>query len=203
MEERRRFYRINDELSLSYRVIQASNAKQEMLKVRQQRQEFTDMRNTLHCLDARLDTLTDKIAKDHPLMAEIVTLMNRKLALYEHMLSIPDNDNNAMAPARQVNLSASGIAFTAETPIKEGTYIKLEMITYPDSHYIPAVGRVVSCRAENEGSSAGYNIAANFEAISQEDQDKIIYHIFRKQSAELRQQRQETSTLKKNSASEA
>ena len=192
MQERRRFYRIDDELSLNYRVVQSAGIEQDISKAKQNYTELVDLKNALHCIDARMDVISTRLEKEHPLLAELITLMNKKFAIHEKMLGTPDNDDHKLTPARQVNLSASGVAFSAETPLKEGSYIKMEMVLYPDHHYISAFAKVVSCRQGKEGKASGYNIAVDFEGLSEGDEEKIINHIFKKQAEELKQKREKS-----------
>ncbi len=189
MQERRQFYRINDMVSLNYKVVLADNAEQEIDNAKHGYSELTDLRNALLCVDSRLDDITEQLSKDYPLIAEMVTLINKKIALYERMLGNDDYKDHILSPAREVNLSANGVAFEAETSIPEGTALKLELVTYPEHHYIPVYARVVSCKQNSNGSSSNYMIAVEFEAISEKDQERIINHIFKKQAGELKRQR--------------
>lgn len=190
MQERRRFYRIDDELSLQYKVVQGSGTDEEINKARRNYGELVDLRNSLHCVDARMDLICSRLEKDNPALVELVGLINKKIAIYEKLLSSTEFDSDVVSPAREVNLSASGVAFNAETPLKQGTLIKLEMVLYPEHHYIPVFAKVVSCKAHKNNKKSGFNIAVDFDGISEEDQEKIINHIFKKQADELRQRRQ-------------
>ena len=90
---------------------------------------------------------------------------------------------------REVNLSASGVAFSSETALTEGTHLKLEMVTYPEHNYIPVYARVVSCRQNQESNSSDYTVAVEFEAISERDQERLMNHVLKKQAEVLKKQR--------------
>jgi c-di-GMP-binding flagellar brake protein YcgR len=185
-QERRQFYRINDKVSLNYRVVHATDIEQEIAKTSRRQRELSELRNAVHAIDARVEVLNMKLSQDNPLIAETLNLFHRKIALHERMLGIDDYDDKVFSQAREVNLSASGIAFGAETPLNEGTYLKMELVTYPEHQYIPVFARVVMCKQRQGASTAGYHIAVEFEGISDEDEQRIINHIFKIQAQEIK-----------------
>ena len=185
-EDRRRFYRIQDKVSLSYRVVQSADIEQEISKTNRRQRELSELRNAVHAIDARLEVITMKLAQDNPLIAETLNLFHRKIALHERMLGIDDYDDKVFSQAREINLSASGAAFNAETPLSKGIYLKMELVTYPEHHYIPVYAQVVQCNQLQEDSLAGYHIAVEFKGISDEDEERIINHIFKIQAQEIK-----------------
>ena len=192
MDDRRQFYRIDDVISLNYKVVQADDAEQGINKANQGISEHADLRNAVYVIDAKLDSISDQLAKDFPLISELVTLINKKIALHERMMGFDEQQvDHTFSNAREVNLSASGVAFETETPITEGTHLKLEMVTYPEHQYIPLYARVVACAKNKEGNPSGYHVAVEFEAISEKDQERIMHHILAKQAEDLKRARQE------------
>ena len=188
-QERRRFYRIDDKVSLNYRVVQATDIEQEIAKTGRRQRQLSELRNAVHALDARLEVLNMKLAQDNPLIAETLNLFHRKIALHERMLGIDDYDDKVFSQAKEINLSAGGIAFEAETPLNEGTYLKMELVTYPEHQYIPVYAHVVLCKQLRDGNASGYHIAVEFKGISSEDEERIINHIFKLQAREIKQQK--------------
>lgn len=190
MEERRQYFRIDDRISLSYRVVQTGDAEEEINRARQGYAELAELRSSLFVIDARMDDICNELKRDFPLIAELVTLVNRKIAVHEKLIGLDDYDENVMSPARDVNLSANGVAFEAETPMVEGSHLKIEMVTYPEHYYIPVYARVVSCRKSNEDKASGYTIAVEYEAISEKDREHIMHHVFAKQAGDIKKQRE-------------
>lgn len=197
-QDRRRFYRINDKVSLNYRVVQATDIEQEIAKTSMRQRELAELRNSVHAIDARLEVLNMKLAQDHPLIAETLNLFHRKIALHERMLGIDDYDDKVFSQAKEINLSASGIAFDAETPLNEGTNLKMELVTYPEHQYIPVYARVVLCKPLQDGNASGYHIAAEFKGISNEDEERIINHIFKVQAQEIMREKRAEDTKNQN-----
>jgi len=167
--------------------------EQQILKAKHGYSDLGDLRNALFCIDARLDTIGNQLAKEFPLISEMLTLINKKIALHERIMGFDEDEDedNIFTMVREVNLSASGVAFSSETALTEGTHLKLEMVTYPEHNYIPVYARVVSCRQNQEGNSSDYTVAVEFEAISERDQERLMNHVLKKQAEGLKQQRQE------------
>ncbi len=188
-QERRRFYRINDKVSLNYRVIQPGDLQKELDRTSRKQKELAELRNAALAIDARLDVINSQLQNDNPVLAEILALFQRKMALHEAMLGVDDYDESAFSQAREINLSASGLAFDAETPLKEGTSLKLELVTYPEHHYISVFASVVNCQALKNDRASGYRVAVDFRSISDEDEEKIVHHIFKKQAEEIKKVR--------------
>lgn len=191
MQERREYFRIDDTVSLKYRVIQTQDAEDEMHKARQGYAQLAELKSALACIDARLDDIQTQLHQTNPLVADMLDILNKKIAIHEKLLGFEEYNDNVLSPAQHVNISGSGVAFEAQTPINEGTYLKLEMITYPEQTFIPAYATVVFCKKSDKTSAAGYRIAVKYSVITDEDRERLVNHIFRKQSDQLRQQRQE------------
>ncbi|MFQ5661379.1 MAG: PilZ domain-containing protein [Gammaproteobacteria bacterium] len=192
MKDRRQFYRIDDMISLNYKVVRPSDAKGEIEKPRLGYTELADLRNALYCIDARLDDISNQLSKDNPLIAELATLINKKIVLHARMTGFhaDEDDEQNLSPACKVNLSANGVAFETEAPLPDGAALRLELVTYPEVHYIPVYARVVSCRKNEEPGQTGYTIAVEFEAMSEKDRERIIHHVFSRQAQELRGERE-------------
>ena len=189
--ERRRFYRINDKVSLSYRLVQSNLIEQEISKSNRRQRELSELRNAVHALDARFEVINMQLSQDNPLIAEALNLFHRKIALHERMLGVDDYDDKVFSQAKEINLSASGIAFEAETPLSKGTYLKMELVTYPEHHYIPVFGCVVQCNQLQDDSAGGYYVSVEFKGISSEDEERIVNHIFKLQAQEIKREKLE------------
>lgn len=188
-QDRRRYYRIEDRVSLSYRVIQPADMEMEISRVSRKQKELSELRNAALAIDARLDVINRQLKHENPLVAEALVLFQRKIALHESMLGMNDIDEASFSPAREINLSANGVAFDAETKLYRDTCLKIEMVLYPENHYISLFARVVQCHQIEDDSLSGFRIAVEFTAISDEDEERIVNHIFKLQAAGLRKRK--------------
>lgn len=190
MKERRQFYRIDDRVSLSYKLIPDKDIEQELFNAQRGYIELTDIKNSLSCIETRLEDISYQLSNDYPLISEMIMLVNKKISLHEQMMGFYHSDENRLKPATDVNLSANGVAFETKTPLSESTHLRLEMVIYPESHYIPIYGHVVSCKQISENPQDGYKMAVEFDAISDKDREKIIQHVLSKQADEIKNHRE-------------
>ena len=189
MKERREFYRIDDKVALNYRIIPEHEVQAELENSHNGIMTLRELRNAVYCIDARLDDITNLLSRDHPLLSETIVLLNKKIALHERMMGFSENDKFDFNPAMEINLSASGAAFAVESAMDKGTYLKIEMVLYPENYYILLYARVLSCNKDKEREQNRYRIAVEFEVISEKDQEKIMQHILSKQANDIKQQR--------------
>jgi len=198
MKERRQYFRIDDTVQLKYRVIQDVDIEAEIRHSHYEQNNLTELRNAYNVIDTRLLVLMEKLHKKIPLIAETLSLINKKLSLMERMISHKEDLDESMYPVHEVNLSANGMAFDTHTPIAENTNLKIELVLYPECHYIPLYAKVVDCRKKIEDSLHRFVIATEFVGICNEDQDKIIQHILKKQMNDLKHNHEEQSPMEED-----
>lgn len=191
MSERRRYYRINDTVAIRYQVLDGQNFKQELHQATIGYVKQSDLRNASYCIDARLEAIARNLDKDNPLVAEALTLINRKFAITELMHHASKPESVMQWPEQEVSISGSGIAFVAESELMDDTPLKMEIILYPVNHFISVLGRVVGCRKNEDGE--GYIVSVDFEGISEEDRERLIQHILKKQMENIREQKNNTN----------
>ena len=182
--ERRRFFRINDDIFLEYDLLdenEYNNAQEELDAIKHSAfsmsAEFATLNNEFH-------PLLNNIKQNTPDIAQYLELLNQKIdALSQHLLEsqIPAEDNKVSA-----NLSASGIAFRSKKPINKGQGLRLRIVLFPEKVGIMVFGRVMHCDNEKDPHSE-HLITVDFEHIRYEDQELMIKHNINKQILELRQ----------------
>jgi len=193
--ERRRFFRIDDEVGLEYDLIsedEYQNAPQELEQIKQ----------SAFSLSAEFATLNNEynptlngIRNTHPEIAQYLELLNNKIdAISTHFLEeeIDDLEENTC----MVNLSASGIAFKCEQIFADNQPLKLRIILLPEKVGVFIYGRVQEKLRSAEQKKQGI-VCVDFEHIRYDDQELMIKHNLNKQMQLLRQ-RNEDELDKKN-----
>jgi c-di-GMP-binding flagellar brake protein YcgR len=81
----------------------------------------------------------------------------------------------------QINdLSGSGIRMISQTAMSEGWYLRLTFnIPGEQPFYIETLARVI--RSGSQDRNGYFESACQFEAICEEDQDRVIAYVFRRQ----------------------
>jgi len=122
-------------------------------------------------------------------VASYLEALNAKLDMLMQILATSDDDLGD-GPTHDVNLSASGISFTAEEPAAVDTHIELKMLLFPSYTCILAFGTVVHCGPAEDGRPSGrYSIGVDFNHLREEDRDLIARHVTLRQSSMLREAR--------------
>lgn len=188
MSERRQYFRINDMVSLQYSVIDQEAYDNEIVNLDNNQHAMLNMLNTLNVLDSKLLLLVEQLRTENPTIAEAMNTLNKKVLIMGNMMSNTDNDAYAINEIIEVNISANGIAFYANKPLEIDTLLKLELVLMPEYHYCVVYGRVL--KQDNEDNENPFNVSIEFEGISEADKEKIIQHVMKKQSEQLRSQKE-------------
>ena len=147
------------------------------------------MLNTLNVLDSKLLLLMENLKQENPTMAAAISILNKKVMVMGSMMSQASNDGYQVNHLEQVNLSANGIAFSTTEKLESDSLLKLELVLVPEYHYSVIYGRVLNSE-NNEDNNSIYRTSVEFEGINDQDKEKIIQHVMKKQSDDLREQRQ-------------
>ena len=187
MKERRRYFRINDTVQLKHQIIHEESIDAEIQQNLYHQNRLVELRKSYTIIDTHLLVLLEKLKSETPLLAEALSLINKKTLLLEQITSIQGEYDESMYPMQQVNLSASGIAFGTYEPLAQNTRLKIELILYPECYYIVLYAQVVNCKETVADSAVPYPfiIAAEFVQIGEEGRDKIIQHVLKKQAEDL------------------
>ncbi len=177
-DERRRFFRIDDEAEISFKVI--CNEEYQAWTSNQQ-----DEKNEgLAKLDTELSMTLANLKSQHPQLGKICELLNQKinLAMRSHSNTHGFMDDGELKP---INLSACGIAFETDESISKNENILLQLKLKPSNVAIVTTGKVISSSTSN-----GKNIVrVDFEKLADNNQDLLMQHLFQVQSRNLKKQR--------------
>lgn len=185
--ERRRFFRIDDQMTLFCREI----APEEVPESNDLHQEITDVFSltaALDCLTQEASSLLRKIERKYSNIADYLKIFDKKLDLVARAMLIRD-ERLAEQPTNSVNISASGMAFDWENPIEKGTTVELKMVLIPSLIAVVTYGNVVYCKQIKSGSEQPqYHIAVDFLADREQDREVLIRHVVKRQMQQIRQQ---------------
>jgi len=192
--DRREYYRVQDMALVKYRVIQEDMLEVERRNVHLNRVKVEDVRAALFGLETQLQEIFEKIRRTDPALGEALGLMNRKISLLERVVSREsapsDRDGDLPHEPKEIDLSGGGMAITAESPLAAGAHLAIDLVLLPDKDPMRIFGKVVDGRKNDSGH---YVISIAFEEIREEDQDRLVQHVLRRQSRELRSARQESA----------
>jgi hypothetical protein len=187
--ERRRYFRIDDEIVLSYQPVPAGQVP-EQHAFREQEPDVFSLASHLELLSAESASLLRRIERDDPALGDYLRFLEQKIDLIARAL-LTNEEEFRLSPAQRVNLSAAGLSFLCADEFGAGAVLELKLILPPALIGIRAFGRVVYCRYRG-GDAPSYQIGVDFIGLRDQDRDLLIRHITKKQSQQLREHRQDT-----------
>ncbi|MCF7202274.1 PilZ domain-containing protein [Pseudomonas oligotrophica] len=175
-EERREYYRIEDRVALEILPAEAHGNNEPPALPRQ----FSLLAD-LHLLDFESQHLLRQIAEHNRTLASYLKVQNKRMdllgqALVQGLLA-------GMGPERSVTLSEGGVSFVHDRALAEGTQVLLKMVLLPQGLGLLLPARIGRCDPQAGG---GYEVATEFEALTEAQRQLLARHILQKQALERR-----------------
>lgn len=180
--EKRRFFRIDDAISLSYQLIDETKAKEGLKSTIPN--EYS-LAATLDVLSQEALRIVQGLEKQNDPLLELYKVLDAKINALAQTLMFTSS-NIDMQSCQEVNLSASGLAFQQLNPLELGQNLVLEMYLPSTLALIRVYGKVVKCEPLQNGQ---YSICVDYTDIKEADQELLIKHVVRKQWQQLQEKR--------------
>lgn len=178
-DDRRRFFRIDDHIGVSYRVVDESELIGQTQPPRQ-----SDIFSLLNDLDKTITQELSELQLRDPKMAVLLDAFDRKLSALVNQLEIDNYLVQRIAhKVRQVNISACGMGLQIEEPLKEGDLVMIDLVLIPGNVNIFTYGRIISSESVNDKETY---VRMDFFGMSPTDQELLIQHIVRRQGYLIR-----------------
>jgi len=181
-QERRGFFRIDDNVALSYRLVPPGTTSRENSPLRVDEGELLSLGNELERMREVSRILLRHVEKDLPDVARYLAHLESKIDLLAQHI-VMDSDELFVKSTQAVNISGSGIAFTADESLNVGDFIELRFVLMPSLANIKTHSKVVSCQPDN----GKFSVAVEFEYLSDDDRDLLIRHVVKKQMNDIRE----------------
>jgi hypothetical protein len=189
-DERREFYRIDDSIQVSCRVIKDHELPTSIDQQLQAGDRFTVM-TRLQEISQHLSASLHRIEQRDLDIADYLKALDEKVNLLGRSF-LTEERELLEKPSQVVNLSAGGLAMDVTQRIEVGSLVELKMLLLPSYTGVLAYGEVVATEAAHqEDPQYPYHIRVNFTLIRGTDQDALIRHITRRQSEMLRLRREQ------------
>ncbi len=191
-EERRRFFRINDLIHLSYRVVAAQDLPETLEQLEHSVADSFSVIPNLNALSQQMAPCLHKIEQSDPDVANYLRSIDQKIEMLGRAISAKDSGITDQ-PARSVNLSAGGLAVRAAEAVAEGATLEIKMLLLPSFTGILTYGSVVACEPMDGDEEYGYCLRVDFSHMRDVDRDALIRHLLRRQADSLRKRREDKS----------
>jgi len=187
--ERRRFFRINDVVGLSYQPVTPAMTQQATAREAENLQiSGIDLWRSV---DRELLAALESLWKTNEVVAQALGLLNRKLDILAAENRVDSAAELSPAQPQQVNISACGIAFEGPESFSVGQTLALDIVLKPASKPIKLTGRVVECEKLEDAEGFRYLLRIDFNPIATDLHEQLIQHIVQRQSSQLGKQRVE------------
>lgn len=181
--EKRRFFRINDNISLSYELLDPDTAKRGLNSSVGRLDNQYSLAATLDVLAQESTRIMQRLDQQGSEMLELYKILDAKMnALAQVVMFVGSSVDRQTS--RQVNLSATGLAFQQAESLALDQYLAIEMYLPTTLALIKVYAKVVNCQTLANGQ---YSISVDYTHIQEEDRELLIKHVVRKQWQQLRE----------------
>ncbi|MGB1111079.1 MAG: PilZ domain-containing protein, partial [Gammaproteobacteria bacterium] len=131
-----------------------------------------------------------------PFAGRYFKTIERRLDILADELFSQAVDSGMEREARDVNLSASGIAFNSDQTLSEGTWLELEFELPEKRVILQAFALVVRCvpRPDEEGgeekNTDSFLVGTDMRFMNEPDQDILVAYILEEQARSIRAARE-------------
>lgn len=182
MEERRRYFRLDDEVVLDFEAISQE-------EIKRWRARHQDHISELNELEKDITELLQQLQPENPTVFRMFELLNRKIDLLNSPISRNIKPERSQAEIRtRINLSACGMAFHSNEPMAERDNLRLQLQLKSSNTPVTLLGTVVGVEHTTD-SEAPYLVRVDFEGLRESEQEILINHLFQLQSHRLRAER--------------
>ena len=188
-EDRRDFFRIDDEVSLFYKKIDGTRVN-EPHQVSDNILNSCSLSTALEMVSQDSAFLLHRLERNQPEMAEYLRLIEAKIDLIAQAVMMTGFQVNE-SDTRNVNVSATGIAFNCEEALKAGDYLEIKMLLISSMAVIVTYGKVVYCKSgQSSDSRYPYFVGVDFINMKDEDREMLIKYVIKKQLQQIRDKKQ-------------
>jgi len=179
-QERRRYFRINDEVAMSFSLIEGE------LPAGQQTNDTLALNQEFHIsLEVQIRQAMLELRAKDPKLAVILDLLNQKMNLLrtgEHLFE-------SSPLLKSANISACGISFTWHEKLTINQLVMLSLYLQPKHDLVRTQAHVAAVNMNPDSLSnqaEPYIIHLDFDSIHDAYQELLIQHIVQRQGYQLR-----------------
>jgi len=179
--EKRRSFRIDDTINLSYRLIDPKTASAGIKPLSGHLSNEFSLASTLDSLSQETVRIIQHLDKKDTEIVALFKVLDAKINAVAQTLMFVGSDIDAQNCV-DVNLSATGVAFYQTTSLEVGQNLALEMFLPTLPALILVYGKVVNCQQTEPDR---FLISVDYACIKEDDQELLIQHVVRMQWQQL------------------
>lgn len=181
-EERRRYFRIEDEVMLAMRPIDNSEVD-DCLEDFWANEHIFSIRNNYNFQIEQHISDRHKIASRMPELGRYLALLEKQIDRITDKL-IDDEDEQVMSH-KLANLSAQGVAFYTDQTLQQGDLAELKLKLLPSGLRLVIIARVVLFETDVGHEQGKHRVSMDFENLHEADREILIKHMHANQMESL------------------
>ncbi len=185
-EEKRRFFRINDQVNLLYRLVDETQLTQPF-QFDRNLLENCSLTNALNLIHEESSGFLNKIEKSLPDVADYLNFMNMKIDLISQAVLRLHGEELQKDKTIHANLSAAGVSFNCAEALRVGQYIELKMLLVQSTTIIITHAKIIYCKKNHQHNL--FTVGLEFINLSEEDRELILKHVAKKQLQQIREKK--------------
>jgi hypothetical protein len=181
-DERRRYYRIEDEVCLAFEAIEQTEIDDRLEDFWANEHAFS-IRNNYNLQIEQHIADRHMIEKKMPELARYLGVLEKQIDLISEKLIADDADVDMTLIC--ANLSAQGISFVAQKTPGQGELVELKLKLLPSEMRLVIIARVVKIENDSGQEQDSARISLDFENLHEADREILIKHMHAKQLESL------------------
>ena len=182
VSERRRYFRIDDEVSLSLQPIAVADEEARIDDFWQNEHAYS-MRNNYNFQIEQHIADFHRIEKRMPELARYLRVLERQIDRITEKLAVDDDDSKL--GHQRVNISAQGLLCRSDDPPAPGSLVELTLKLLPSGLRLVIMARVIKSEPEDENGNGASRVSLDFEHLHEADREILVKHIHGKQMESL------------------
>lgn len=188
-DERREYFRIEDEVALDYRLIEEAEVESLLERINSRMVDRFTAASSFAASSRQMTHMMHKVQTQSPELARCLQTIDQKLNMVAQLFVSAEIDLDE-EQTREVSLSAGGVAFRSQHEIEQGALLELRLVLFPSLSGILTVSRVIHCvRANDANTQFPWQVAVEYEHLRESDRELLVRHIMAKETAQLKKQR--------------
>jgi len=180
-KERRRYFRINDIIGITYSALEGG----EEFKTGIESEASMPMMELLAEVDQNFNQVTNVLWHEKPAIAQALGLLNRKISIIAaHAMQTEDQAIDSYED-QMVNISGCGMAFHSTEKFPVDTALKISTVLKPSNIKLNFTAKVVGCEEGPAGLDQPFWIRVSLDNDNAGAQEQLIQHIVQKQCSQI------------------
>lgn len=186
MEDRRRFFRLDDKVILDFETLGREEISAWKENNRQKKDELAQ-------LDQEIGNHISQLRAEHPVIGRLMELFSQKMNLIvsSHLAVSSTRDLSASEVRTRINLSACGMAFHTHESVRKDDHLLLHMQLKPSNTELSLTGKIVSVEKTPNPEDKTHLVRVDFADVKESEQEVLIQHLFQLQNRHLKRRHEE------------